>query len=128
MQSKENFVNPQFQIHRKRNSRLNALLQRNSKPTLCLQHRYIYIQHKYTEMIAINGIRQPIRERLKPSINKTSEHNSSIHYVNHLLFFNVFISCIFFFEFQAFHIFFFIIESSKGYFIFLISVFAIFKY
>ena len=46
-----------MQIHRKRNSRLNAPLQRNSKPTLCLQHRYIYIQRKYTDMIAINGIR-----------------------------------------------------------------------
>ena len=47
----------QLQIQRKRNSRLNAPLQWNSKPTLCLQQRYIYIQRKYTEMNAINRIR-----------------------------------------------------------------------
>ena len=46
----------QWQIHQKRNSQLNALLQRNSKPTLCLQQRYIYIQRKYTEMNPINEI------------------------------------------------------------------------
>ena len=53
----QNFKKPQLQIQRKRNLRLNALLHRNSKPTLCLQHRYIYIQRKYTEMNAINRIR-----------------------------------------------------------------------
>ena len=35
-------------------------------------------------------VRQPIRRRLEPSIDKTSEHDSSIYYGNHLLFFNVF--------------------------------------
>ena len=33
----EKLINPQLQIHRKRNSQLNSPLQRNSKPTLCLK-------------------------------------------------------------------------------------------
>ena len=88
---------PQLQIHRKRNSRVNDPLQRNNKPTLCLQHRYIYIQQRYTQIIDCNKrktssvkVRQPIQERSKPSIDKTSEHDSSIYYGDHLLFSNVF--------------------------------------
>ena len=56
-QSKKNFIKPQLQIHRKRNSKLNAPLQINNKATLCLQLRYIYKQRRYTKMFAINGIR-----------------------------------------------------------------------
>ena len=75
---------------------------------------------------------QPIRERSKPSIDKTSEHDSSIYYGNHLLFCNVFclmlvlnfrLSMIIFSPiFLAISI-----KISKVYFIFLISVFAIFN-
>ena len=50
-------------------------------------------------------VRQLIRERTKPSIEETSEDDSSICKDNHLLFFNVFLSHVIF-EFQAFHIFF----------------------
>ena len=32
-------------------------LQGKNKPTLCLQHRCMYIQCKYTKMIAVNGTR-----------------------------------------------------------------------
>ena len=48
--------NLQLQIHRKRNSELKVPLQQNDKLTFCLQ-RDIYIQNKYTKMIAINGPR-----------------------------------------------------------------------
>ena len=46
-------------------------------------------------MIAVNGIcsikvQQPIQERSKSFIDKTSEHDSSIYYGNYLLFFNAF--------------------------------------
>ena len=48
-------------------------------------------------------VQQPIRERSKRLIDKTSEHDSSIYYGNHLLFFECFLSHVTF-EFQAFHI------------------------
>ena len=58
-------------------------------------------------MIAINGIRllskyESQSKKLHPSIDKTSRHNSSICYGNHLLFFNVFLSHVIF-KFQAFY-------------------------
>ena len=77
-------------------------------------------------------VRQPIRGRLKPSIDKTSEHDSSIYYGNHLLFFNVFYLMLFL-NFRLFTSFFLQIfpaistKSSKVYCIFLISVFAFFN-
>ena len=77
-------------------------------------------------------VREPIRGRLKPSIDKTSEHDCSIYYGNHLLSFNVF-NLIIFLNFRLFiSIFLQIfpaisIKSSKVYCIFLISVFAIFN-
>ena len=97
------------------------------------------MQHRYTELIAINGIRlvsvfnvrQSLQERSKPSIDKTSEHDSSIYYGNLCYFLVLFFSHVTF-EFQAFYTTFLPIfpamstESSKIYFIFLISVFAIF--
>ena len=43
-----------------------------------------------------NTARKAIQERSKPSINKISEHNSSICYSNHLLFSNVFYLMFFF--------------------------------
>ena len=73
-----------------------------------------------------------MQKRSKPSINKISEHNSSMYYGNHLLFFNVFY-LILFLNFSFFISFFSQIfaatqiKSSKVYFIFLISVFAIFS-
>ena len=76
--------------------------------------------------------RKVIQKRSKPSINKISEHNSCMYYGNHLLFFNVFY-LILFLNFRLFISFFsqiFLatqIKSSKVYFIFLISVFAIFS-
>ena len=76
--------------------------------------------------------RKVIQKRSKPSINKISEHNSSMYYGNHLLFFNVFY-LILFLNFRLFISFFSQIfaatqiKSSKVYFIFLISVFAIFS-
>ena len=77
--------------------------------------------------------RKAIQEGSKPSINKISEHNSSIYYYgNHLLFFNVFYLMLFL-NFRLFISFFLQIfpatpiKSSKVYFIFLISVFAIFS-
>ena len=74
--------------------------------------------------------RQPIRGRSKPSIDKNSEHDSGIYYGNHLLFFNVFYLMLFlnirFFITLFLQIFPAIsIKSSKVYFVFLISVFAI---
>ena len=81
--------------------------------------------------------RKVIQKRSKPSINKISEHNSSMYYHpwyygNHLFFFNVFY-LILFLNFRLFISFFSQIfaatqiKSSKVYFIFLISVFAIFS-
>ena len=65
-------------------------------------------------------------------INKMSQHNSSTYYGNHSLFFNI-IYLILFLNFRLFISFFFTsisatqIKSSKLYFIFRISVFAIFS-
>ena len=50
--------------------------------------------------------RKAIQERSKPSINKISEHDSSIYYGNHLLFFNVFYLMLFL-NFRLFISFFF---------------------
>ena len=50
--------------------------------------------------------RKAIQEGSKPSINKISEHNSSIYYGNHLLFFNVFYLMLFL-NFRLFISFFF---------------------
>ena len=106
-----------MQIQRKRNLRLNSLLQRNSKPTLCLQHRYIYMQRKYTEMNAINRIRLvSLHER---QYKKGRSHrsikfqNTIVVYVTVTIYYFLmfFISC-FFFEFQAFYIIFFTNISS----------------
>ena len=51
-------------------------------------------------------VRQPIRGRLKPSIDKTSEHVSSMYYDNHLLIFNVFYLMLFL-HFRLFILFFY---------------------
>ena len=75
-------------------------------------------------------VRPLILERSKPSINKTSEHDRCIFYGNHLLFFNVFYLRLFL-NFRLFISFFLEIfratpiDSSKVYFIILISIFAI---
>ena len=63
-------------------------------------------------MIAINGTRllskyESQSKKWHPSIDKTSRHNGSIYYGNHLLFFNVFLSHVIF-KFQAFYNIFFL--------------------
>ena len=55
---------------------------------------------------------QPIGERSKPSIDKTSKQVSGIYYGNHSSFFNVFLSHVIF-EFQTFHIIF--LTNISGY-------------
>ena len=76
--------------------------------------------------------RKAIQEGSKPSINKISEHNSSIYTVTIYYFLMFFISCCFWISGFSYHFFLQIfpatpIRSSKVYFIFLISVFAIFS-
>ena len=63
--------NLQLQIHRKRNSELKIPLQQNDKLTFCLQ-RDIYIQGKYTKMIAINGL--GLVSRCESQSNKCQTH------------------------------------------------------
>ena len=125
-----------MQIHRKRNSRLNSPLQRNSKPPLCLQHINIYIQRKYTEIIAINGIR--LVSKYERQYEKGRSHRSKklqstmVVYITVTIYFLMFfISCYFWISDFSFH---FLqtfpatpIKRSKAYFVFLISVFAIFN-
>ena len=76
-------------------------------------------------------VRQPIRKRSKPLIDKALEHDSSIYYGNHILFFNVFY-LILFLNCRLFIYIIFLqifpatpIKSSKVFFIIFISVFAI---
>ena len=78
-----------MQICQKGNSWLNAPLQVNNKPTLYLQHRYIQMHKQYSSSIKA---RQLIRERSKPSTDKTSEHDNSIYYGDNVKFY--WINCI----------------------------------
>ena len=121
----------QLQIQRKRNSRLNAPLQWNSKPTLCLQQRYIYIQRKYTEMNAISRIRlvsQQERQYKKGRSHRSIKfQNTIVVYVMVTIYYFLmfFISCCFWIFLQIFPT--TQTKSFKVCFIFLISVFAVFN-
>ena len=92
----------------------------------------IHRDERNKQNTSIISARKAMQKRSKPSINKISEHNSSMYYGNHSLFFNVFY-LILFLNFRLFISFFSQvfpatqIKSSKVYFIFLISVFAIFS-
>ena len=110
---------------------------RNSKPTLCLQHKHIYTQRKYTEMNAINRIRLVSHHEKQ---YKKGQSHRSIKFQNIIVvyvtvtiyyFLMFFISRCFWISRFWYHFFLQIfpakqIKSSKVYFIFLISVFAVF--
>ena len=103
-----------------------------------LQHRCIYIQRKYTEMNAINIIRlvsQHERQYKKGQSHRSIKfQNTIVVYITVTIYYFLmfFISCCFWISGFSYHFFLQIfpatpIRSSKVYFIFLISVFAIFS-